>query len=198
MKRTTLTLAGARDLADVVAPEVHEHQVLGALLLVGESSAARRASSAARAPAPPRAGDRAGGGVVAPQAGQRLRRRPEDLRLPGVEVEHVGRGVREPERAVERDRRSASGPRPAAREHDLEALAGADLLPRTCRPLPGTARRRERPSTRGPAGPPRQRRAPGPGAPRRAVRPAPPRGGSGSPAPDRTPRRHRPRCSRWR
>ena len=50
MNVSTDTDAVLADAAEVVAPEVDEHHVLGALLLVGEQALGDRASSAASAP----------------------------------------------------------------------------------------------------------------------------------------------------
>ena len=47
------------DPADVVAGQVHEHQMLGPLFFVGEELRFERAVFLRRLPAPPRAGDRA-------------------------------------------------------------------------------------------------------------------------------------------
>ena len=50
MKSTTSTLPGVADPAEVVAAEVDEHHVLGALLVVGEQFLGESASSSGVAP----------------------------------------------------------------------------------------------------------------------------------------------------
>ena len=104
--------------------------MLGALLLVAGKLGGQARVLRRRVPALAGARDRARGRVAPTQASQRLRRGAEDLCVAGVHVEHVWRGVRDAERPVEGDRRRSCGPRPPAREHDLEALPGPDLLAR--------------------------------------------------------------------
>ena len=74
-----VTVPGPRDAAEVVAAEVHEHHVLGALLgvaaqLVGEPVVVGR-----RRAARPRAGDRVRRHAVADDLEQQLRAGADDL-----------------------------------------------------------------------------------------------------------------------
>ena len=64
----------------------------------------------------------------------------DHLEAAEVEVEHVGRGVGAPQRAVEREGRQVEGLRPALARHDLEDVAGADVAPSPARPSRGSGR----------------------------------------------------------
>ena len=57
----TLTRADLGDAADIVAAEIEQHQMLGALLRIGEKLRLERLVLVRRRAAPPRAGDRADG-----------------------------------------------------------------------------------------------------------------------------------------
>ena len=60
MNSTTSTVPGLADPLQVVAGQVDEHQVLGALLGVGQQLLGEAASSSGVLPAGARAGDRVG------------------------------------------------------------------------------------------------------------------------------------------
>ena len=93
-----LDAAVLADAAEVVAPEVDEHHVLGALLLVGQQLV--RVGVAPRA----RAGDRASRRVPAGDRQQRLGRGAGDLEVQEVQEVHVGRRVDDAQPAVDRER----------------------------------------------------------------------------------------------
>ena len=109
MNSVTSTVPSARDAADVVAAEVDQHDVLGALLRVGQQLLRQRAVLLRRRAARARAGDRprhhAPARACAPAS--RARRRPASPRE--LEQDHVGARVDQAQRAVERERRRRLG-----------------------------------------------------------------------------------------
>ena len=125
--------AGTAHPAEVVAPEVHEHQVLGPLLLVREQlllaprvffRGGRRADACRPGDASPRAGPRRG--PASPGDA------PATAVAPSLQEEHVGRRVHHAQGAVDRE---ADRPRRAP-------CAGARARPGRCRrprctPWPG-------------------------------------------------------------
>ena len=114
--------------SEVVAPEVHQHHVLGPLLLVLEQLAGdARVLLDVRA-ARPRAGDRARGDLAARHGQKRLGTRPRDLEVAEVEEVHVRAGVDSAQTAVDRERVHRRGRRPALRGHDLEGVPGVHVL----------------------------------------------------------------------
>ncbi len=71
--------ARPRDPPEVVAPEIDQHHVLGALLRVGLQLLGEQGVLLGVDAARPRAGDRVGGQPVALDLEQELRRRADDL-----------------------------------------------------------------------------------------------------------------------
>ena len=125
----TLTVPIFRDAADIVAAEVEQHQMLGALLGVGQQlgSPAPRP----RAGVAPRRRVPAIGRMVtvsSRNADQDFRAGADDLEVREVEIEQEGRGIDAAQRAVERERRQGEGRLEALRQHDLEDVAGADVV----------------------------------------------------------------------
>ena len=88
------------DPAQVIPPQVHQHHVLRALLLVGQQLRFQPAIILVRIPARPRAGERPGFHDTAFQAHQQLRRGSDDFRVFEVQEEHVRRGVYRAQRTV--------------------------------------------------------------------------------------------------
>ena len=113
---------------EVVAPEVDEHHVLGALLLVGQQLArdppVLLGGGAARAGS----GDRLGADVAPGDGQQRLGARARHLEVAEVEEVHVGAGVDRAQAAVDREGLDGHGGRPALGGHDLEGVSGVDVL----------------------------------------------------------------------
>ena len=129
--REALGLEEARDAhrprpahaREVVAPEVDEHHVLGAVLLGGEQPlgvalAGRR-----------RAGDRVQRRRAALALDERLGRGADEREPVELEQEEVRRRVDAPQRAVELERRRRRRPLGALREHDLEGVARRGCAP---------------------------------------------------------------------
>jgi hypothetical protein len=102
--------------------------VLGALLLVGQQLLGDpRVLGGVRA-ARPGAGDRPGRGVAAGDREQRLGRRAGDLEVLEVQEVHVRARVDHPQAAVDAERVEPERRAPALRRHDLEGVAGVDVL----------------------------------------------------------------------
>ena len=114
--------------AEVVAAEVDEHHVLGALLLVGQQLLGDRLVVVDRRAARAGAGDRPRRDVAAGDRDQRLGRGADDLEVLEVEEVHVRRRVDGAQAAVDRERLDRHLGRPALAGHDLERVAGVDVL----------------------------------------------------------------------
>ena len=95
------------DAADVVAAEVEQHQVLGALLGVGQQLGFQRLVLLGRGAAPARAGERADRHLAVAHAHQDLGRRADQREGAEVEVEQERRGIGAAQRAVEREAAAA-------------------------------------------------------------------------------------------
>ncbi len=126
--------ADPRHPADVVAAEVEQHQVLGALLGVGQQLGLERRVLGRGRAARPGAGDRADGDHAVLDPHQDLGAGADHLEAAEVEVEHVGRGVGAPQRAVERE----------GRQVEVQPPALATAPPGRCRRR-GCSRGRSRP-----------------------------------------------------
>mmetsp|Transcript_29354 Transcript_29354/g.74802 ORF Transcript_29354/g.74802 Transcript_29354/m.74802 type:complete len:435 (-) Transcript_29354:763-2067(-) len=124
-----LDAAADRHLAHVVATQVHKHDVLRALLAVGQQLALQRRVLLRAGPAPARARQRAvGHHALAVHAAQDLGRRGHDDGAARLHVHHVGRGVDHAQRAVHLERRGKRAPLKALAQHQLEDVAGQDVL----------------------------------------------------------------------
>ena len=111
---------------EVVAAEVDEHHVLGALLLVGEQLGGDRGVVLA---ARPGAGDRARGDVAAVDRQQRLGRGADDLEVLEVEEVHVRARVHGAQAAVDaRTARPGVGALQRWLRDHLVGVAGVDVL----------------------------------------------------------------------
>ncbi len=102
--------------------------MLGALLLVGEQLLGDPLVVLERGAARARAGDRARRDVPAGDGQHRLRRRARDLKVEEVQEVHVRARVDDAQPAVDRERVDLDVRRPALRRHDLERVAGVDVL----------------------------------------------------------------------
>jgi hypothetical protein len=130
----TRTLPGGAHPAEVVAAEVDEHQVLGALLRVGQQLERQRVVLASlgprgRVPAIGRSGHAQAAGRLQVAADQHLGRRADQRGRRQLEAVHVRRRVGRAQHAVQLERVERAGARPRDREqlrqHDLEDVAGA-------------------------------------------------------------------------
>ena len=131
-----LDRADLGDAPDVVAPEVDEHDVLGALLRVGEELLLEREVLLGRLAAAPRSRERAHRHRPVLEAHHRLGARPGDaraVRLAGrgrqIEEVHVRRRIEQPHRAIDVEGVAAGARhRERAGEDDLEGVARGDVL----------------------------------------------------------------------
>ena len=90
--------------AEVIAPEVDEHHVLGPLLGIGQQLLGDPAVLLGVLAARPGAGDRAGGDPPAGDRDQRLGARAGDLEVAEVQEVHVRARVDRAQPAVDRER----------------------------------------------------------------------------------------------
>ena len=123
--------AGPRDAADVVAAEVDQHHVLGALLQVAEQlSLQPRVFSRVRAAAA-RAGQRPGLDAPALDLHELLGRSAHHVAVaPEGEEEHVRRRIDRAQAAVHVERAGREVLAKTLRDHDLECIARQDVLAR--------------------------------------------------------------------
>ncbi len=118
----------AGDSPHVVAPQVQQHQVLGALLGVGEE-VLRQRGVLLRAPAAAarsRDGAHRHGPLLQPH--HHLRRRAHQLEAVQLQVEQVRRGVEGAQRPVQVEGGHLQREREPLREHHLEGVPGADVV----------------------------------------------------------------------
>ncbi len=118
----------AAHAAQVVAAQVDEHHVLGALLLVGQQLGGDALVGGQVAPARARAGDRPRRHVRPGHRQQRLGRGAGHLEVAEVQEVHVRRRVDGPQPAVDRERLLVDRRAPALRGHRLEDVAGVAVL----------------------------------------------------------------------
>ena len=116
-----------RHTAHVVAAKVEQHQVLGALLGVGDQLGFQGRILGGRGAARPGAGDGADGDLAVPQPHQDLRRGAGQLKVAEVQVEQEGRRIGAPQAAIERERVPLERRAEAVAGHHLEDVAGADI-----------------------------------------------------------------------
>lgn len=123
-----LHAARQRDPAEVVAAEIDQHQVFGAFLLVAEQFvgqfAVQRGSRAAFAGS----GDRAHHSRAVLQFHQRLRRGTDQHPFADLQIEGVRRGIDQPQRPVELQRRQVDFGGELQRRHHLDDVAFIDML----------------------------------------------------------------------
>ena len=121
--------SGVADAAEVVAGEVDEHEVLGALLLVVPQLLGERVVLGAVATALARARDRLQRrDPVARERHVRLGRCRDDLERAEVGEHHVRGGVHRAQRAVDGERRRGGRADVALRDDDLERVPRGDVL----------------------------------------------------------------------
>ena len=116
------------DAADVVAAEIDEHHVLGALLLVALQLFGEPHVLFVGAAARPRAGNRMRLDARSLHPDEHLRRRSDDRDAAHADEVHVRRRVHVPQRAVDRERVGGDVGLEPLREHDLIDVAGGDVL----------------------------------------------------------------------
>ena len=114
--------------ADVVSPQIEQHQVFRQLFRVRQQIRGQRAVFLGVGAAPSGPGDGADGDDAVAQPDQDFRARSHHLEGAEIEVEQERRRVEPPERPVQREGRQGEGRREALRGHDLEDVAGVDIL----------------------------------------------------------------------
>ncbi len=124
----TFDRADLRHAADVVAAEIEQHQMFGALLLVRQQIGGQRLVLGDRLAAPARAGDGADRHFAGAHAHQDFRARADDLEAAEIEIAEEGRRVHTSQRAIEREGRQGEGRGEALRQHDLENVARANVF----------------------------------------------------------------------
>ncbi len=118
----------ARDAAHIVAAEIEQHQVLGTFLGIGQQGHLKRLVFLRGAAARPRAGDRPDGDGALAHPDQDLRARSRYGETAEIEEVEKGRRIDPAERTVERKGRQLERRLEALRQHDLEDVAGGDVL----------------------------------------------------------------------
>ncbi len=114
--------------ADVVAPEVDEHHVLGTLLLVALQLLGQPHIFFLVPPARPRAGNRVRLDATALDPHQHLRRRADDGAVADAQEIHVGRRIDVAERTIDGERIRGERRLEPLREHHLIDVAGGDVF----------------------------------------------------------------------
>ena len=123
-----LDAAELADLAQVIAAQVHQHVVLGQLLLVGQQLLFQGLVLCVGLAAGPGPGQGEGVEHAVLQLHQRLRGGTGHLYVRPGEVEHVGGGVRGPQDAVGIQQRPGEGGAEPVGEHDLEDIPLPDIM----------------------------------------------------------------------
>ena len=113
---------------DVVAAEVHQHDVLGPLLGVGQQLLLQLGVECRGGPAAAGAGQRADGHLPVLHPTQDFRRRPDQGAAGGFQVEHERAGVDHPQRPVDVERVGGRLCAEPLAGHELEHVAGPDVL----------------------------------------------------------------------
>ncbi len=116
------------DAADVVAPKIDQHHVLGPLLFVALELFGKLLVLGLRLAARTRAGNRMRHRLASFDAHQHFRRRADDGTGAHPDEEHVRRRIHVAERAVDRERIDADLGLEPLRQHDLVDVAGRDVF----------------------------------------------------------------------
>jgi len=123
---STWTLPIAADCAQVVAREVDQHHVLGALFRIGEQFC-RDAMVRGLVGPGTRTGERANAGGAAVEPDEKLREAPKTARR-RLEKEHIRRWIARPDVAIEVERRAGDHAREADADLELIGFAVANEL----------------------------------------------------------------------
>ena len=124
----TRTVPVVGDAADVVAAEIEQHQMFGALLLVGEEFGGEALVLGLVGAAPARAGDRADRHLALAHAHENFRARADDLKAAEVEEAQKRRRIDAAQRAIEREGGQSERRGEALRQHHLKDVAGANIF----------------------------------------------------------------------
>jgi hypothetical protein len=119
-----LDLDGARhtDAREIIAAQVDQHHVLGAILLGCQQPLGVTVASLRRT------GDRVDACAASLALDERLRRRPDQREAVELEQEQIRGRIDATQGAVQLQRRRRRGSLRSLREHDLERIARADVI----------------------------------------------------------------------
>ena len=117
-----------RHPAHIIAPEIEQHQVLGALLGIGEQAAFIGVILLAGLAARTRPGDGADRDLTLSHPHEDLRRGTDQREPRQIEEIEERRGVHPPQRAIQRQRGQGEGAGEALGEHHLEDVARKDVV----------------------------------------------------------------------
>src|SRR5579884_868660 len=118
------------DAAQVVATQIDQHDMLGALFGIGEEFGFERAVLVLIPPPPPRACDGAVEGLATLYPQQHLGRAADDADRPQPQEIHVGRGIDDAQRAIDLERIGPGLRKEALAGHDLKGVPGTDVAQR--------------------------------------------------------------------
>mmetsp|Transcript_13345 Transcript_13345/g.56403 ORF Transcript_13345/g.56403 Transcript_13345/m.56403 type:complete len:538 (-) Transcript_13345:220-1833(-) len=117
------------DPPDVVAAQVHQHDVLGLLLLIREEVHLQRGVLLLGLTPHPSTRQRSvHDGPLLIRAAQNLGRRRHQDAAPRLQIDHVRARVHHPQRAVHVERVRVGAPLEPVRQHELEDVASLDVL----------------------------------------------------------------------
>ena len=119
---------GLGHAAHVVAAQVEQHEMLGALLGVGQQARLVGAVFVRSRPARAGAGDRPDRHFAIANANQDFRAGPRQRKARQVQEVEEGRGVHPPQRAIEREGRQGKRTGEALGQHHLEDVACLDVV----------------------------------------------------------------------
>ncbi len=123
-----LDAADFRHAAHIVASEIEQHQMLGALLGIGHQLVRKARIVFRRCTAPARAGDGPDRHRAVAQPHQNLGARTHDREARKREMIEEWRRIEPAKRAIERERRQREGPAEALARHHLENIACANVF----------------------------------------------------------------------
>src|SRR5438045_1689098 len=119
---------GRNDVGRVIAAQVHQHDVLGPLLRVGDQLGGQFRVFLLRLAAPARPGQRPNRHLVPFDAHHDLRRRAHQRDRARLQVKHEWTRVHDPQRPVDVERVGPGFRLQPLAEHDLEDVAGLDVF----------------------------------------------------------------------
>ena len=116
------------DAADIVAAKVEQHQMLGALLRIGEQFLFQCLVLVRCCAAMTRAGNWTDRDNIVGNLHQNFRTRSRDCEAAKVQKIEIGGRIGSPKRAIERERRQGERRLEALCQHNLEGIASDDVL----------------------------------------------------------------------
>ena len=116
------------DSAEIVSAKIHEHDVLGALLLVGLKLLREALVFGIICAARSSSRDGSVRHVVSLDPHEHFRRRSYDRGVRHLQEVHVGRGIHDPKRSINLERRGLEVDFKSLRQHHLEDVPGRDVF----------------------------------------------------------------------